>query len=542
MTTRTRAASIAFATIALFITSTTIHAVDATSEDARLKKLEDAVTQLQQENAALKQQIQNEVHTEVSALPASKIDISAPVTKLRIYGEGRLRYFMNEGVAAGLDAGDTGQRERLRYRLRLGADINLQDNWMLGVLLETGNVARSANVTLGENLFAKSSLSTTTVLASSATTTGNFVNAVNFKTGKTVSGTALTGVTNSTTGVVSNVNYGDTLFVGRLFLSYSPTDWLTIRGGKMPNPFVSTRMVWDPDLSPEGFSEQVKYTIGGHHDDGKDVAEPKSIEPPGGMTVDLFANFAQFIYQDVGFENTFNTGTGPFGTAANSTDRWMLGFQVGAKANFNKDTSFQVAPAIYSYTGGGSSTAGPFNGDNALVILDNKANPTLITFNQTGVNDLLVLDIPAEFDFKVGKIPMASFGDFADNLDAGTRAAKAGHPDTKQGKAFQLGGAIGQAKKKGDFELRGWYQHSEQYALDQNIIDDDIFDGRLNMQGFYLQATYMLSDAAAFILQYGHGSRIDTNLGTAGFGALGTPAGFPLQSTNLLYVDLNLKF
>ena len=62
------------------------------------------------------------------------------------------------------------------------------------------------------------------------------------------------------------------------------------------------------------------------------------------------------------------------------------------------------------------------------------------------------------------------------------------------------------------------------------------------MQGYFLQGTYMLTDAVSIILQYSHGSRIDTNLGTAGSGALGTPAGFPLQSTNLVYIDLNLKF
>jgi hypothetical protein len=260
------------------------------------------------------------------------------------------------------------------------------------------------------------------------------------------------------------------------------------------------------------------------------------------MSVDLFANFAQFIYNDVGFENNFNTGTGPFTDVPNNTDRWMLGWQVGAKVNFNKNTSFQVAPALYNYTGGGTSSAGPFNGDNALVILDNHSKASLITFNQTGTNDLAVLDIPVEFDGKIGKVPFSIFGDFADNLDAGRRAAEAGHPDTRQGIAYQIGASIGSTKKKGDWELRGWYQHSGQFALDPNIIDDDIFDGRLNMQGYYLQGTYMISDGVAFIVQYSHGSRIDTNLGTAGFGALGTPAGFPLQSTNLVYVDLNLKF
>ncbi len=535
--------SILAGTIALAITSAGAFAADA-SEDARLQKLEAAVTQLQQENAALKSELDSQTSTDYASSAAAKIKMSDSITQMQLYGEARLRYFMNEGVAAGADAGDTGQRDRLRYRLRLGADFQLQDNWMFGVVLETNSSARSANVTLGENpVFAKTTVASTSVVSGVTTTDGTFINGATIKGGKIVtkSGTVVTGVATSKGSVVSSVNIGDSLYVGRVFLRNSPTDWLTITGGKIPNPFVSTRMVWDPDISPEGFSEQLKYTIGGGSagPDGKSDAKTAA---PGGMTVDLFANFGQFIYNDVGFENNFNTGTGPFTQVPDATSRWQLGWQIGAKANFNKDTSFQVAPAFYNYTGGGTSSAGPFNGDNALVILDNHAKAQLITFNQTGTNDLAILDIPAEFDWKMWNTRFSIFADFADNLDAGTRAAEAGHPDTRQGIAYQFGASIGSTKKKGDWELRGWYQHSEQFALDQNIVDDDIFDGRLNMQGFYVQGTYMITDGASLILQYGHGSRIDTNLGTAGFGALGTAAGFPLQSTNLVYVDLNLKF
>jgi len=351
----------------------------------------------------------------------------------------------------------------------------------------------------------------------------------------------VTGVATSKGSVVSNVNLGNSIFLGRVFLRYNPTDWLSVTGGRIPNPFVSTRMVWDPDINPEGFAEQVKFTIGGGSA-GPDGKSGGKTVIPAGMTLDLFANFGQFIYNDVGFENQFNTGTGPFTQVPNATDRWMLGWQIGAKANFDKDTYLQVAPSLYTYTGGGTSSAGPFNGDNALVILDNHSKPELITFNQTGVNDLAVLDIPVEFSWKMWGKRFSVFGDFADNLKAGTRAAKAGHPDTRQGTAWQLGASVGSTKKKGDWELRGWYQRTGQFALDQNLVDDDIFDGRLNMQGYYLQGTYMLTDGASIVLQYGHSNRIDPNLGTAGFGVLGTPAGFPLQSMNIVYVDLNLKF
>ena len=542
--------SILCGTIALVLASATALAAD--SEDARLKKLEAAVSQLQQENATLKNELQSQgtssSNADFASSAAAKIKMSNSVTQLRLYGEARLRYFMNEGVAAGRDAGDTAQRERLRYRLRLGADFQMQDNWMFGVLLETNNNPRSANVTLGENpTFAKATISSASVITGVAASNGTFLNGAKLSGGKLVTsnGTVVNGVTTTKGNVVSSVNTGDVLFVGRMFLQNQPTDWLTIRGGKLPNPFVSTRMTWDPDINPEGFSEQFKFTLGGgsHGPSGKESKDGKELEAPQkGITVDLFANFGQFIYNDVGFENTFNPD--PFSTTPNAHDRWMFEYQIGTKVNFNKDTYVQIAPNFYHYTGGGNSaSSGPFNGDNAIVILDNKANPSLITFNQTGVNDLAVIDIPVEVGWKMWDTRFTIFGDYAQNLDAASRATNAGHANTRQGRAWQLGASLGQTKKKGDWELRGWYQHSEQFSLDPNLVDDDIFDGRLNMQGYYLQGTYMLTDGVSIILQYCHGSRIDTNLGTGGTGgALGTAPGFPLQSMNLVYIDLNMKF
>jgi hypothetical protein len=342
---------------------------------------------------------------------------------------------------------------------------------------------------------------------------------------------------------VTNVNFGDALFLNRVFLGYDPAPWISLKGGKIPNPFVTTRMIWDPDISPEGFGEQFKWTFGGAAATPLADKDGKALPAGGGgVRFDLFANFGQFIYDDVGFENSFNSGNGPFSTTSTRTDRWMLGWQIGARATLHDNAYVQVAPAFYHYTGGGNASAGPFNGDSPLIIDNKKADLQLITFNQTGTNDLAVIDVPVEFGFKLGTLPVTIFGDFSYNVAADQRAEKAGHSDKNAGFAYQIGAGIGSNKKKGDWELKGWWQHSEAFALDQNIVDDDIFDGRLNMEGFFLQASYQFTDNVSFILQYSHGHRIDNSLGTPGFGALGTPAGFPLQSTDLLYFDLNLKF
>ena len=479
---------------------------------------------------------------------AAKLRLSESVKEMKIFGEIRLGYRYNEGEAAGLDAGDHGERNRLRYLLRLGTDLRLHGGWSAGFMLETNNNARSSAVTLGENpFFSKATVTKDSTFINGVTVTnGPVVTGVDAKTGKVTTGTAVSTVALKKGSVVSNVNFGDDIFVARVFLKYQPSDWLSFEGGKIPNPFVASPMIWDPNLNPEGLAEQIKFTLGTgapistvYDKDGKAIAAPAS----RGISIDVFANFAQFIYDDVGFEDNFNTGTGPFTSVPNSSSRWMLGWQIGAKVNFKPDVYIEAAPTFYTYTGGGATSSGPFNGDSPLVVVDDQANPKLLTFNQTGTNDLAIIDVPVELGFKIGKLPVAIFGDFAYNIDGGTRADKAGHPN-KGGEnlAYQAGVSFGTAKKKGDWQIRGYWQHTEAYAVDQNLVDYNIFDGRTNMEGFNIEASYLITDGISLLVRYNHGERIDNTLGTPGFGTLGTAAGFPLQRMNLFYVDFTMRF
>jgi hypothetical protein len=536
------------------------------SESARLQKLEQAVSQLQQENQQLKSQIGTGAAQAASpgaapGQPNGKFDISSSVTSIRIFGDLGITYRVNEAVAAGRDANDTGQLDRLRYRLRLGTDVKVADGWTMGVVLETNANGRSTTVTLGgggfnDGNFAKGNSSTTTVISSVTPANGTAVTAIT-SAGKAVTGTVVSSVASKTATVVSKVTYQDSLFVGQVFLKYQPFDWLTVEAGKFRPNLVTTRMVWDPELNGEGLAESFLWHFGGdkaaHGPAGpegydKDGKESKVVGSNPGISFDLFGNFAQYVYDDAGFENAFNSGNGtatsPLTQNSGNTSNWLLGFQVGGRVNFTPTSYFQIAPTYYCYTEGGSySNTGFFNGDNALVVLNKNATSSLITFNQTSTNNLGIFDVPVEFGSKIGKVPFSIFGDFADNLFASERAANAGHPDKgNEGIAWQAGLSLGEIKHKGDWELRGWYQHSEQFALDPNLIDDQYFDGRLNMEGIYVSASYALAEALTVTAEFSNGHRIDPSLGTAGVGTLGTAAGFPLQSVNLFYLSFALKF
>jgi len=467
------------------------------------------------------EEVRAELTKETATTSAGKWKLSTPITEIEIYGDIRLRYQYNGGQTddnsplahaangvAGKD--DLQERERERYRLRLGLRGTLADDWFFGIRFETNASSRSTNVTFGDEAsggpFAKSS---------------------------------------------------DTVNVGQAYLGYKGFKDITLTGGKMPNPLVTTLMTWDPDINPEGLAEQWKHTFdfsfgGGvaetgaesySKEGGKGVVAPAASEPFK-LKLDLFANFAQFVYDDSNPENPLGpraTTTSQVGRVRGSqlipnTDAFLLAWQVGAKLTFPKNIWVQFAPTLYNYTGNGDS----FNihyqgGDPALT------NALSLAQNQTGINSLLVFDLPMEVGWKVGELPMHIFGDFAANLEADQRAKAAGHPGFGDERyAYQVGAGVGQLKQKHDWQIDAWYQHTEQYALDPNLVDDDIFDGRQNMHGVAVKAGYALSDAVIFSVTWNYGWRINDNLGTGG-----TPIAIginPLDHYQWFVADLNIKF
>ncbi|MES1196771.1 MAG: putative porin, partial [Steroidobacter sp.] len=108
----------------------------------------------------------------------------------------------------------TEDRLRERLRLRLGIDTKISDNITAGIRLATGSLTDpvSTNQTLGQ----------------------------------------------------SGERYQ--FAVDQAYLRYDtqskPLPWMSVTLGRMPNPFVSTDLVWDPDLQFEGMAATWRYTLG----------------------------------------------------------------------------------------------------------------------------------------------------------------------------------------------------------------------------------------------------------------------------------------
>ena len=510
-----------------------------TSDEARLQKLEEAVSQLQKRNAELEQEVaglkkrtawtpvvtsEGKTKKEVTSDGKTYVEKIVPelhggekwklfpaITELELFGDFRLRYEYRGGRTDDIPVAPPGagvagthdwqERERERYRLRLGLRGTVLDDWFFGLRLETSSSARSTNVTMG--------------------------------------------------GDASNGPFSkgdDGIAVGQAYLGYKGFPGVTLTGGRFGIPFVKTLLVWDDDINVEGLGEQWKhtFTFGGGEPppssfskDGKSVASASASEPF--LKLDLFANFGQFVYDDANPSNPLGArGTTPQPVGGETqltpdTNAFMLGWQIGAKFEFPHILYFQFAPALYNYTGNGNTFNVHYQGGDP-----NLTNAESLAQNQTGINSLLVFDIPAEIGWKVGEIPMRIFGDFATNFEADDRAAAAGHPGKGGDRyAYQIGLGIGQLKKKHDWEIDAWWQHQDQYALDPNLIDSDLFDARLNMEGVAVRAGYMMADAIVLNLTYGYGWRIDDSLGTGGTGDIGIN---PLDQYQLFQADLSVKF
>jgi hypothetical protein len=457
------------------------------------------------------EEVRTELVKESASTAAGKWKLSAPITEVELYADTRLRYEYRGGRLPSNNQGDFGQdhlndwyeRHRERYRLRLGLRGTLADDWFFGLRLETSASNRSTNVTFG---------------------------------GESSGGPFAKG--------------DDGIFVGQAYFGYTGFPDFKFTGGRMPQPLITTSMLWDDDINPEGLAQQWKHTFtfnigggggeavqsyskGGYSKEGKGVVAAAASEPFK-LKLDLFVNTAQFVYDDENPENPIgpnptlpsNTPGGQANQKIPTGDAFMLAWQAGARLTFPNNVYVQLAPTLYNYTGNGDTFNIHFNGDPGG--------------NQTGINSLLVFDLPAEIGWKLWDMPMRIFGEFADNFEGPDRARAAGHPDhTGQHYAWMIGGAIGQLKAKSDWEIRAWYQYAGQFALDPNLVDSDIFDSRVNEKGVAVKAGYMLADAISLNLTWAYAWRINGSLGTGGNGDI--PIN-PLDQYQIFQADMSVKW
>src|ERR1044071_664896 len=99
------------------------------------------------------EEVRADLTKEAASTSAGKLKLSTPITELELYGDARLRYEYRGGRTAGdtSQPNDWQERQRERYRLRIGLRGTLADDWFFGIRLETSNKRNSTNVTFGND-------------------------------------------------------------------------------------------------------------------------------------------------------------------------------------------------------------------------------------------------------------------------------------------------------------------------------------------------------------------------------------------------------
>ncbi len=476
----------------------------------------------------------NETSELPSQLPPSKWKLDNGIKNIELFGDLRLRY---EDRSSQDPSGGKIDLQRFRYALRFGFRGDAFDDFYYGFRLETAANPRSPWVTFGTS-------------SSGYPYQGPF--------GKSTA----------------------SLNIGQVYLGWRPEKWVDITIGKMPNPLYTTPMVWDSDLNPEGLAERFYYTVG---------------------EADFFATFGQFLYAD---QNPSFASAGLAGLSGSyengqSVDNnlFMLTWSGGVIYHITTNITAKVGATIYQYYGAQRSTTSggispyfgdtyvgegaytgpgsqnPYNGYSGYGTSGSLAGSESLGYpnNQVGVNDLLVLEIPFELNFRLKNLDARFFGDFAYNFQGRQRAEAAASaydaylssqtptaatisgfaPQTDERKAYQVGFAIGNhdslglvygtTSRKNAWEVRTYWQHVEQYSLDPNLIDSDFFEGAENLQGVYAAIAYGFTDNLIGTFRYGYASRINGKLGTGGSDQ-DIPQVNPISQYQLFQADLTFRF
>jgi len=462
----------------------------------------------------------------------SKWIISDGIKSVELFGDLRLRYEDRDAEAPG---GAQVKLKRERYAVRLGLRGDVADDFYYGLRLDTAANPRSPWVTFGTS-------------SSTSPYQGPF--------GKSQAG----------------------LNIGEVYIGWHPESWVDITVGKMPMPLYTTAMVWDTDINPEGAAERFKYSVG---------------------QADFFATFGQFLYADFN-PSSASGGLGFNGETGQNTDQlFLIAYQAGFTYHFSTNTYAKIAATTYQYVGQQRSTLAsgsvtspyfgdPYVGEGGYLgpgtgTTQGQTTPVTgfvsqpgyqsvgFANNQVGVDHLSVVEIPFEVDFKLSQLDARFFGDVAYNFDGSKRAEDAAtgygvylshqptttptikpfSPQRDDVKAYQLGFAIaspnnlgmvyGASAKRHGWELRTYWQHVEQYALDPNLLDSDFFEGRGNLEGIYVAAAYGFTGNVIGTVRYGYASRINDKLGTGGSNQ-DIPQINPINHYNLLQMDLTLHF
>lgn len=233
-------------------------------------------------------------------------------------------------------------------------------------------------------------------------------------------------------------------------------------------------LFWDNDINPEGIA--FTYTAG-----------------------PWFANAYGFWVEE---------NVPVVGTTATAADTMLYGAQVGAKWPIG--ASSLTLAAMYQDLSEGQGRRPFFNNSANGNTLIGTGNNAVLAF------DFRVLELSAEFNTKLGSLPLQLWGNYAHNRDSNLNTA------------YTLGALFGKANAPGTWEAGLAYEQVEKDALFAQLLDSDFAGGVSDANGWVFRGGYAPMKNWAINATY-FLTRHNIDVGT------------PLDFKRLL-VDFNVKF
>jgi hypothetical protein len=293
------------------------------------------------------------------------------------------------------------------------------------------------------------------------------------------------------------------------YLTWNVADRLTLTGGRIANPFMSTDLLYSNDLNFDGVAALFNQKM------GRDWG--------------VFGTVGAFPV-----EYTRDTETSNGFDKQESDNKWLYGAQVGANWQINPDNRIKGALAYYRFDdieGKRSSPCAPWQGDpgcdsdgsrasfmqkgNSVFLLRNittdPANPTTTAqpqyvglaseFNLIDLNLVWDAELPSDFKLRSqanyvhnlgydeGEMSKRAEGQIVNNLDSNGNVESGANAMMVQ---FTLGNSL-DLRKQGEWNVFAGYKYIQPDALPDGFNDSSFHLGGTNAKGYFLGANYGLA-------------------------------------------------
>ncbi len=237
---------------------------------------------------------------------------------------------------------------------------------------------------------------------------------------------------------------GKGIWLDQAYLAWTPPELgrhVTLGGGKFQNPWISSPMVWDTDVNPEGFYEQLSFA---------------------NDTVEVFATLGQTVIREV----------------TDGNDAFMLAYQGGLRAGAGP---WRITGAVCYYDFHNYAANFKYAKGNITTTVD---GVTVLD-----ADDFDIVDAVGQVDYTGWRYPVMAYADYAVNV-----GAEGPHAD--ENTAWSLGGQVGQNRKTGQWSVFYRYTRIDANALVGAYVDSDF--GNANRKGSQITFKYSFQDRITF--------------------------------------------